>query len=279
MLLKGKTALITGGGRGIGKAIAFAYAREGANVAIAARTKEEIKWVATQIRRNTGQQAIAITADITREKEVISMLQIAIEKLDKIDILVNNAGVTDKEHRLVRDLPAEVWNKIITTNLTGTFLCSKHIIPHMVSNRSGNIINITSLLGQKGMTRKGEAAYSASKFGIEGLTEVLSKELFEHGINVNALYPAAKVATGFFDHLSSEEKKRLESPNILIQPAIFLAMQSPMGVTGESVNAKRWHNDTAYRDALIQKLTPELKQLFVEHIKILQLREERSELQ
>jgi len=262
MLLKGKAALITGGGRGIGKAIAFAYAKEGADVAVASRTEEEIEGVVAQITKEIGRRAVAIVGDVTKEQEVISMIRRTIEELGKIDILVNNAGVTDKEHRLVKDLPAEVWTAIIMTNLTGTFLCSKYVIPHMMANRAGNIINITSLLGQKGMTRKGEAAYSASKFGIEGLTEVLAKELKEYGINANTLYPAAKVDTGFFDYLSPEERSKLEPPGIVVQPAIFLALQPPMGVTGESINAKRWRDEPAYREALLGRLDPQLRELF-----------------
>lgn len=264
MLLEGKVALITGGGRGIGKAIALAYAKEGADVAVASRTEGEIERVAAQITREMGRRAMAIVADVTKEQEVIAMIRRTVEELGKIDILVNNAGVTDKEHRPVKDLPAEVWTTIIMTNLTGTFLCSKHVIPHMMDNRAGNIINITSLLGQKGMAREGEAAYSASKFGIEGLTEVLAKELKEYGINANTLYPAAKVNTGFFDYLPPEERDKLEPPEIVVQPAIFLALQPPMGITGESINAKRWRDEPEYRESLLQGLEPRLRRSFYE---------------
>jgi len=240
MRLKRKVALITGGGRGIGKTIALAYAKEGAYVAVSARSESQIKSVAKEIQK-LGQRAVAIKADIRKEEDVKRMVERVIQEFGKIDILVNNAGVTEKKPtKEVKGLPKEEWNRIIQTNLTGTFLCTKWVLPHMINRRSGNIINISSALGHKGRPEKeNSVAYIVSKFGIEGFTEYLSKELKEYNINANALYPGVPVDTGFLNHLSAEQRKKLARPEIVTQPAIFLASQKPGGMTGKSINASR----------------------------------------
>lgn len=240
MRLEGKVALITGGGRGIGKSIALAYAKEGAYVAVSARTESQIESVAKEIRK-LGQRALAIKADIRKEEDVKKMVGTVIQEFGKIDILVNNAGVTEKKPtKEIKDLPEEEWNRIIQTNLTGTFLCTKWVLPHMINRRSGNIINISSALGQKGRPEKeNSVAYAVSKFGTEGFTEHLSKESKEYNINVNALYPGVRVDTGFFNHLSHEQREKLARPEIVAEPAIFLASQRPAAMSGKSINASR----------------------------------------
>jgi len=240
MRLKGKVALITGGGRGIGKTIALAYAKEGAYVALSARNESQIKSVAKEIQE-LSQRAVAMKVDIRKEEDVKRMVERVIQKFGKIDILVNNAGVTEKKpSKEVKDLPKEEWDRIIQTNLTGTFLCTKSVLPYMINRRSGNIINISSALGHKGRPKKeNSVAYIVSKFGIEGFTEYLSKELKEYNINVNALYPGVPVDTGFFNYLSDEQRKKLARPEIVTEPAILLASQRPAAMSGKSINASR----------------------------------------
>jgi len=240
MRLKGKVALITGGGRGIGKTIALAYAKEGAYVALSARNESQIKSVAKEIQE-LSQRAVAMKVDIRKEEDVKRMVERVIQKFGKIDILVNNAGVIEKKPtKEIKDLPEEEWDRIIQTNLTGTFLCTKSVLPYMINRRSGNIINISSALGHKGRPKKeNSVAYIVSKFGIEGFTEYLSKELKKYNINVNALYPGVPVDTGFFNYLSDEQRKKLARPEIVTEPAIFLASQKPAGMTGKSINASR----------------------------------------
>lgn len=248
MKLKGKTALVTGGGRGIGRTIALAYAKEGADIAVAARTKSEIEKVAGEIEDSYNRTCLTVKADITNSADVKNMVEETIKRLGRIDILVNNAGMTDKKQRSVKDLPEKIWRRIISINLTGIFLCSKAVLFHMAERKRGNIINITSLLGQKERAIPGGSAYCASKFGVEGLTEVLSKELKEYGINANTLYPAAKVNTGFFDFLPEEERVKLEKPEIMIEPAVFLATKKPGELTGQSINAKKWRDERGYKN-------------------------------
>lgn len=250
MKLDNQIALVTGGGRGIGKAIAMALAEAGSNVAICSRTKQELQQVADQIEQSYSRTALPITADVTDRSSINTAFSRTVDYFGGLDILVNNAGITDKQHRTVDDLPIEVWNKIISVNLTGTFRCSKLVLPHFYEQGRGNIINVSSLLGQPGETRPGEAAYCASKFGIKGLSQVLAQEGRPHGINVNTLFPAAKVNTGFFDYLDPGERAELHHPQIMSEPALFLASQPPDGITGLSVNAKRWHEEDSYRNKI-----------------------------
>ena len=247
MRLKGKTVLVTGGSSGIGKAIALAFAKEGADVAVSYRTSQQGARQVVQAIIGMGRKALAVNADVTNEEEVREMVETTIKEFGRIDVLVSNAGVTDQESQLIRDLRKEIWDHIVTTNLTGTFLCSKAVLLYMISWNHGNIIIISSGLGQPGLATLhrffGAAAYIASKHGIEGFREALALEVEQYNINVNTLYPEAQVNTGFFDHLPEEDRAKLVDPRVICEPAIMLASQGKGGLTNESISARQWHKE------------------------------------
>ncbi len=240
MQLAGKSALITGGGRGIGRAIALAYAGEGAAVAVVARTGAEVEQVAEEIHSAGGGTALALTADLTQRQEVEAAVHRTLRGLGKIDILVNNAGgyrlYTDGQlHEVpVLDLTETEWRRVFETNLTTAFLCTKAVLPHMVDRRSGCIINMSSGAARRGGA--GSAAYSASKAALERLTESLAAEVCEYGIAVNALTPGW-VLTRPNDDYDREVHKRMRLPDDIGPAAVFLALQTPATMTGQILNA------------------------------------------
>jgi len=185
-MLKNKTALITGGGRGIGKAIADAFAREGARVAVAARTLEQVKEVADLLAGKYGVQTHACVCDVSNSASVESMFQDVCKAFDTdVDILVNNAGVA--ESATLVNTTDELWNKHLAINLSGTFYCTRAALPAMVERGWGRIINIASIAGKTGAPYI--AAYSASKHGVMGLTRSLALEVGASGVTVNAICP------------------------------------------------------------------------------------------
>lgn len=252
MRLRGKVALLTGAAQGIGYAIAAAFAQEGTQIAAVDINDAGLRKAVQKIDA-LSQQVQPLEADVTQAADVERMVKETLDRFGRIDVLVNNAGVTDKAHRQIKDLPKEIWDRVLSVNLTGTFLCCRAVISHMMQQKAGSIINISSLLGLKGEAREGDGPYCASKFGIEGLTEVLSKELKPYGINVNSLAPATQVDTGFFDHLPDHERKKLARPEIMGEPAVFLASLTPGSLSGRYIHAKRWHEEQEYREALMEE--------------------------
>ena len=181
MQLEGKAALVTGAGRGLGRSIALAYAQEGADVAIISRTPTELEQVAEEIRA-LGRRGLAITADLTDSQQTHRAVQEAIDGLGRLDILVNNAGgyrlfTDDLAHAIpFLDLSEEVWDRVMSSNLTTAFLCCKAVLPHMVEQGSGAIINMSSgTVASKG--RAGQAAYCASKAALERLSESIAEDV------------------------------------------------------------------------------------------------------
>ncbi|NES19376.1 MAG: 3-oxoacyl-[acyl-carrier-protein] reductase [Symploca sp. SIO3E6] len=200
--LKDKVAIVTGASRGIGRAIAFALAAEGAKVVVNyASSSEAAQQVVAEITE-LGGDALALQADVSQEEQVNALLKSTIEKYGQVDVLVNNAGIT-RDNLLLRMKPAD-WQAVINLNLTGVFLCTKAVSKVMLKQRSGRIINIASVAGQMG--NPGQANYSAAKAGVIGFTKTLAKELASRGITVNA------VAPGF---IATEMTKELDSEDIL----------------------------------------------------------------
>jgi NAD(P)-dependent dehydrogenase (short-subunit alcohol dehydrogenase family) len=190
--LKDKVAIVTGGGRGIGKAIALAFAAEGAKVVVAARTLPKLEETVREIKA-LGGEALALQTDVTKEAEVEVMVEAAVKIFGKIDILVNNSGIGGPTAR-VSDMNLDAWNEVIALDLTGSMLCCKHVLKYMMPQKSGNIINIGAEGGRSGDGRSGypmRTPYCCAKMGVIGLTESLSIEVGEYNIRVNAVSPAA----------------------------------------------------------------------------------------
>jgi 3-oxoacyl-[acyl-carrier protein] reductase len=183
--LKDKVALVTGASRGIGRAIALALAGEGAAVVINyASSSQAAEQVVAEISA-AGGQAIAVAGDVSKADQVEALVQAAMDKWGRLDILVNNAGIT-RDTLLLRMNP-EDWQAVIDLNLTGVFLCTRAVSKIMLKQRSGRIINITSVAGQMG--NPGQANYSAAKAGVIGFTKTVAKELSSRAITVNAVAP------------------------------------------------------------------------------------------
>lgn len=187
--LKNKNALITGAGKGIGKAIALALAKEGVNVILVARTQEEIDSVAAKVR-SLRVKALAITADVADINSVNAAVEKALAEFGTIDILINNAGIAAFGKFL--ELEPTDWERIIQVNLMGTYYVTRAVLPNMFERQTGDIINISSTAGLSGNALT--SAYSASKFAVLGLTESLMQEVRKHNIRVTALTPST-VAT------------------------------------------------------------------------------------
>jgi NAD(P)-dependent dehydrogenase (short-subunit alcohol dehydrogenase family) len=185
MKLQGKVSIITGAGRGIGKAIALRFAREGAVVVATGSTEETIDSTAGEIREQGG-RAVSILTDVSDEASVRSMTEEAIREFGQIDILINNAGIIGPTAPVVSVERAE-WDHTLAVNLTGAYLCAKHALPVMIERRAGRIINITSVAGLGGYALR--SAYSVSKWGMIGLTRSLALEVGRYDITVNAIAP------------------------------------------------------------------------------------------
>lgn len=183
--LEGKVAVVTGAGSGIGKAIAVAFAREGADIVVADRIDEAQAGAAMEAITGHGHQAIFVRTDVSDEASVNAMTDKALQHFGRVDILVNNAGIfTESE---LATLSVEDWDRVVNTNLRGTFLCTRALLNHMLERGEGRIINIASQLGQIGGASV--AHYAASKAGVIGLTKSLAREVSHRGVLVNAIAP------------------------------------------------------------------------------------------
>ena len=194
--LKNKNALITGAGKGIGKAIALALAKEGVNVILVARTQDEIDNVAAKVR-SLRVKALAIAADVADINSVNSAVAQALSEFGTIDILINNAGIAAFGKFL--ELEPTEWERIIQVNLMGTYYVTRAVLPNMIERQTGDIINISSTAGLAGNALT--SAYSASKFAVLGLTDSLMQEVRKHNIRVTALTPST-VATNMAKELN-----------------------------------------------------------------------------
>ncbi|MCW2975357.1 MAG: dehydrogenase, short-chain alcohol dehydrogenase like, partial [Actinomycetia bacterium] len=180
--LRDRVAIVTGGARGIGGAIAAAFAAEGADVVIADRLAEDVAAPVIRQIEAAGRKALFVPTDISDEEQVRAMVDRAYAELGDVDILVNNAG-TFSQH-LFHELPVSEFDRVLSINLRGVFLCTRFVLPRMLERGSGNVINVASQLGQIGGTEM--VHYSASKAGVIGLTKALAREVSTKGIRVNA---------------------------------------------------------------------------------------------
>lgn len=202
-----KVAIVTGSGQGIGKGLALRLAAEGSHVAVVDMNYENGKAVASEIER-MGRKALAFEVNVTNSEAVERMVEAVVSRFGRIDILVNNAGII--KAGFIVDLPEETWDAIIAVNLKGCFLCTRAVAKHMVEQRSGRIVNISSKSGKKGGLWL--AAYCASKFGIIGLTQSVAFDLAPFGINVNAVCPGNIFETPMWDQLDKEYSAKLGIP-------------------------------------------------------------------
>ena len=185
MKLGGKKAIVTGGGTGIGKAIALEFAGAGADITVCSRNVQNIEKVRDEIIA-LGRDSMAVSMDIRVREDVDNMVQQVVDEFGRIDILVNNAGTNRPTP--VLDLTEDTWNLILDTNLKGLFFCTQAVARHMVKQKSGKIINISSTASM-GANEPGQAAYAASKTGVNALTKACAREFGPYGINVNAIAP------------------------------------------------------------------------------------------
>lgn len=255
MRLKDKVAIVTGGGRGIGKAIALAFASEGAKVVVVARTLPKLEETVEEIESKGG-RAKAIQTDVTDEKQVQQMVAKTLDDYGQIDILVNNSGISGPTARVV-DLKLEDWSEVLAIDLTGSMLCSREVLKHMIPRRSGVIISIASEGGRGGDGRAGypmRSPYCCAKMGIIGLTETLAVEVGEYNIRANCISPAAvrgerlinvvkgrAEATGVpFKELMSKitanySLKRPAEESEIAAVAVFLASDESSCITGQII--------------------------------------------
>ncbi len=249
--LDGKIAIVTGASRGIGKAVAIGFAREGAKVAIAARSETKPKLglpgtihdTANEIKA-TGGQALAIKTDVTDEVQVQAMVKKVLDTWGRVDILVNNAAVAAPGPFI--DITTKRWNLVMAVNILGTFLCTKAVLPTMIKQRSGSIINTTSRAGSIRVKIPTGTAYGVAKAAIEQMTSRLAAELGEYNIAVNCYHPSQGIASeGFVFNLPPDfDKSQLVGPEKMVKAAIFLAQQDAGGVTGCIANDQElieWH--------------------------------------
>jgi len=233
----GKVAIVTGGGSGIGRAIALGLAREGAAVAIADIDGEKARAVAAEVEAADG-RAIGMAKDISQTAAVDAMVEATVQRLGRLDIMVNNAGKYARN--LVVDMADEQWDGVIAVNLRGTFLCSRAALRHMIPQRSGRIVNTASGRGIHGSP--GGAVYGASKAAIINLTHALAQEVARYGITVNAIAPGP-TDTPFWRFGRSEEEieaalksGRIGQPEDFVPAVVFLCSEAGGVHTGITVN-------------------------------------------
>ena len=222
MKLKNQVAIVTGAGRGIGRAVALAFAREGAAVALAARTTTELETVAAQIRSRAG-RALVVPTDVTREASVSALVEHVLADFKKVDILLTASGMATFASLV--DTKPEDWDRMMAANVRGVFLVCRAVLPSMMRQRRGTIINIVSVAAKRAIA--GGAAYAASKHAVLGLTQVLAEEMRSHGVRVGALSPGA-VDTGLWDAVPNPpERSRMLRPEDVAEAAVLMASLPP----------------------------------------------------
>lgn len=242
MKLKDKVAIVTGAGRdgkGIGRGIARALAAEGARVAVASRTEANAQAVAQELC-SEGYEAIGLGCDVTDAASVEAMVAAVVRTWGRVDVLVNNAGIT--RDGLVLRMSEEDWDSVLDTSLKGTFLCCKAVLRVMLRQKSGRIINMSSVMGQMGAA--GQTNYSAAKAGIITFSRSLAKEVASRGIQVNVIAPGF-IETAMTDEVSEEVRQwylqhiplqRYGSPEEVGRVAVFLASDDASYITGHVIN-------------------------------------------
>jgi NAD(P)-dependent dehydrogenase (short-subunit alcohol dehydrogenase family) len=243
--LTGRVALVTGGSKGLGRAIADALARAGADVAIASRTQADLDVVAAALQQH-GRRALAVSADVTDEVGVRTMVQRVIDQFGHIDILVNNAGIGDTY--AVADMDPAHWDQVMNVNLRGPMLCCKHVGPHMMQRRTGKVINVASVMATR--VARYVSAYCASKAALVQLTRTVALEWIRHNIQVNALCPGYFRTDMNAEFFASERGRkfitdlplgRLGDTREIEGAAVFLASDATSYITGTTLYVDGGH--------------------------------------
>ena len=231
-------ALITGATRGIGRAVAAAYLREGARVFICARNQQEVAATVRELRDDSrGAQVDGCAGDIGKETDICRIVDAVIERFHTIDTLVNNASLLGPRVALVQ-YPVGQWEEVIRVNVHGVFLLSQQVVKRMIVQRHGSIINVSSGVGRVGRARWG--AYAVSKFGLEGLTQVLADEVKEFGIRVNSVNPGPTRTEMRAQAYPEEDPLTLPTPEQITPLFVHLASAQSESVTGQMLEAKDW---------------------------------------
>ena len=251
MKLKDQVAIVTGGGRGIGRAIALRFAAEGAAVTLAATGRDGLEATAKEIRAQAGRALVAVT-DVADEAAVMSMVSATVREFGRLDILINNSGIAGPTSPVI-EMDRAGWDRTLAVNVTGACLCAKHALPHMIQRKSGRIVNITSIAGRIGYALR--SPYAVSKWGMIALTRSLALETGEHGITVNAIAPGAvrgerieavvkaraaalnrrpeDIEREFF--IDSTALKRIVEPEEIAAAALYFCSEEARNVTGETL--------------------------------------------
>jgi NAD(P)-dependent dehydrogenase (short-subunit alcohol dehydrogenase family) len=245
MKLAGRSAIITGASRGIGKAIALEFAREGCNILINYASNEEAARQTEEEIKKYGVRTYLAKADISKYDEAKSVVEQAVKFFGKVDILVNNAGIVSPA--LLSKMLPEQWHEVLDTDLNGTFNCTHALVNHMIGNNYGRIINISSLYGRTGAF--GQANYAAAKWGVVGFTKSVALEVARYNILVNAIAPGAvetDMVKGINDsfmqqYINTNPMKRLAKPDEVAKVALFLAADATY-VTGEVISVNGGHH-------------------------------------
>jgi NAD(P)-dependent dehydrogenase (short-subunit alcohol dehydrogenase family) len=236
MKLTGKVALVTGGSRGIGKAIASAYAREGARVLICARGEADLNRAVVELR-NEGGEIHGCVGDVGRQEDATRIVGEAVHRYGTVHVLVNNASLLGPR-TAIADYPAQAWEEVLRINLTAPFLMTREVLKLMLPQGQGSIINVSSGVGRVGKARWG--AYAASKFGVEGLTQVLAEEVKERGIRANTVNPGPTRTSMRAAAYPDEDPLTLPTPEQITDVFVYLAADESAEVTGKSFDAQDW---------------------------------------
>ena len=239
-MIMNKVALITGASKGIGAATAIMFAQNGYDVIINYCSSAESAILLEKSLKENGFSALSYMADVSKSNDVKRMVNDVIERYGKIDVLINNAGIA--QQKLFTDITDEDWERMVSINLTGTFNCCRAVIPHMVSRKSGSIINTSSIWGMTGASC--EVHYSAVKAGIIGMTKALAKELGPSGIRVNCVAPGvintrmnANLSVADLEGLADETPLgRLGTTNEVASTSLFLASNAAEFITGQVIS-------------------------------------------
>jgi NAD(P)-dependent dehydrogenase (short-subunit alcohol dehydrogenase family) len=242
MKIEGQVAIVTGGGSGLGRAMAIGFAREGAKVLIAEVREDEARRVSVEIKSFGGGAEIFV-GDLTQEFAAQQMIDFCAQKFGRVDVLINNAGLRMEVHddgvyedwrclrqRPTQEVPVSDWDLLIGVNLRAVYLCTHFVLPHMIKQRHGVIIGISSNAGHEGVA--GKCAYVASKHAVEGLMKTVAKEMEQHGISANAIHPGGRV---------NVDGRGGQSPDVVVPLVLFLAGQDRPAITGKVIKAQDWN--------------------------------------